>query len=246
MLLGAIAMAGCSHGAPVAPRQVSFPTADGGTVFADLYGEGRDALVLAHGAAFNKESWRGFALDLAGRGFLVMAIDFRGYGQSKAGSAGRDGLFEDILAAARHLRERGARRVAALGASMGGSAVAQAAAAARHFLGLVSEQSLYNLAARTVELEVIPVCRAYGLGLAHPERIKGATLLIASEDEPDARRMAAEYERMPDPKQLVLLPGTAHAQHILKTDQAPRVVTSVASFLSPVTARSVPRAPPAP
>ena len=227
MLLGAIAMAGCSHGAPVAPRQVSFPTADGGTVFADLYGEGRDALVLAHGAAFNKESWRGFALDLAGRGFLVMAIDFRGYGQSKAGSAGRDGLFEDILAAARHLRERGARRVAVLGASMGGGAAAQAAAAAP--AGMLD---------RLVLLSPAPI--------AHPERIKGTTLLIASEDEPDARRMAAEYERMPDPKQLVLLPGTAHAQHILKTDQAPRVVTSVASFLSPVTARSVPRAPPAP
>src|SRR6058998_1523839 len=44
-------------------------------------------------------------------------------------------------------------------------AQANARAAARHFLGLVSEQSLYNLSARTVELEVIPVCAAYGLGL---------------------------------------------------------------------------------
>jgi aryl-alcohol dehydrogenase-like predicted oxidoreductase len=44
-------------------------------------------------------------------------------------------------------------------------AQAQGAAAARHFLGLVSEQSLYNLKDRTVELEVIPACRAYGLGL---------------------------------------------------------------------------------
>ena len=35
---------------------------------------------------------------------------------------------------------------------------------ARHFLGLVSEQSLYNLTARTIELEVIPACRAHGLG----------------------------------------------------------------------------------
>lgn len=44
-------------------------------------------------------------------------------------------------------------------------AQAQGAAAARHFMGLVSEQSLYNLNARTIELEVIPACRAYGLGL---------------------------------------------------------------------------------
>ena len=35
----------------------------------------------------------------------------------------------------------------------------------RHTLGLVSEQSLYNLNARTVELEVLPACRAYGVGV---------------------------------------------------------------------------------
>jgi aryl-alcohol dehydrogenase-like predicted oxidoreductase len=35
----------------------------------------------------------------------------------------------------------------------------------RHFLGLVSEQSLYNLNARTVELEVLPACSAFGVGV---------------------------------------------------------------------------------
>ncbi len=35
----------------------------------------------------------------------------------------------------------------------------------RHFLGLVSEQSLYHLNARTIELEVLPACRHYGLGV---------------------------------------------------------------------------------
>jgi aryl-alcohol dehydrogenase-like predicted oxidoreductase len=44
-------------------------------------------------------------------------------------------------------------------------AQAQELAKNRHFLGLVSEQSLYNLVERTVELEVIPACEAYGIGL---------------------------------------------------------------------------------
>ena len=44
-------------------------------------------------------------------------------------------------------------------------AQANCMAAQRHFLGLVSEQSLYNLTARTIELEVIPACRAFGLAL---------------------------------------------------------------------------------
>ncbi len=44
-------------------------------------------------------------------------------------------------------------------------AQAQEAARARGFLGLVSEQSLYNLAARWVELEVLPAARHYGIGV---------------------------------------------------------------------------------
>ena len=44
-------------------------------------------------------------------------------------------------------------------------ATAQSAATARRFMGLISEQSLYNLNARTIELEVIPACRHYGLGI---------------------------------------------------------------------------------
>ncbi|HEX5588122.1 MAG TPA: aldo/keto reductase [Acidimicrobiia bacterium] len=42
---------------------------------------------------------------------------------------------------------------------------ANEAAARRNSLGLVSEQSLYNLNARTVELEVLPACEDYGLGV---------------------------------------------------------------------------------
>jgi len=55
-------------------------------------------------------------------------------------------------------------------------AKAQAAAHARNFLGLVSEQSLYNLNARTVELEVIPACQDYGLGLIPWSPLAGGLL----------------------------------------------------------------------
>ena len=44
-------------------------------------------------------------------------------------------------------------------------ASANETAKARHFLGLVSEQCLYNLAERTSELEVLPACEAYGMGV---------------------------------------------------------------------------------
>jgi aryl-alcohol dehydrogenase-like predicted oxidoreductase len=44
-------------------------------------------------------------------------------------------------------------------------ALAQSAAAVRHFMGLTSEQSLYNLAVRAVEMELIPALRSLGIGL---------------------------------------------------------------------------------
>src|SRR6186997_3589119 len=44
-------------------------------------------------------------------------------------------------------------------------ALAQSAANARHFLGLASEQCLYNLAKRGVEMELVPALRSLGVGL---------------------------------------------------------------------------------
>jgi aryl-alcohol dehydrogenase-like predicted oxidoreductase len=44
-------------------------------------------------------------------------------------------------------------------------AKANEAARSRHFLGLVSEQCIYNLAERTVEMDVLPACQDYGLGV---------------------------------------------------------------------------------
>lgn len=49
-------------------------------------------------------------------------------------------------------------------------------ARARNFLGLVSEQSLYNLIDRTIELEVIPACKDYGIGLIPWSPLKGGIL----------------------------------------------------------------------
>lgn len=67
-------------------------------------------------------------------------------------------------------------------------ATAQSAAAARHFMGLVSEQSLYNLSSRTIELEVIPACRHYGLGLIPWSPLAGGLLGGALRKATEGRR----------------------------------------------------------
>ena len=195
------------------PRLVSFETADGGTVFADAYGEGaREGVVLAHGAAFERGSWRPFAEQVAAKGFRVLAIDFRGWGKSTAGSA-KDARFEDVLAAVRDLRRGGAARVSVVGASMGGGAAAEAAVRAAP--GEID---------RLVLLSPAPV--------GAPERVSGDKLVVASEHEAALEPIKALYQKLPEPKRLVLLPGTAHAQHIFDTDQSGRLTATVIEFLS--------------
>src|SRR6185437_11332813 len=77
--------------------------------------------------------------------------------------------------------------------NFGGWHVAQAqeTARSRHSLRLVSEQSLYNLNERTIELEVIPACEAYGIGLI-PWSPLGRGLLAGVLQSVDGGRRANE------------------------------------------------------
>ncbi|RIK43736.1 MAG: aldo/keto reductase [Chloroflexi bacterium] len=68
---------------------------------------------------------------------------------------------------------------------------ANEAAARRNFLGLVSEQSRYNLTVRTIELELLPACRAYGVGVI-PYSPLGGGLLGGVLEQPQSGRRASE------------------------------------------------------
>jgi aryl-alcohol dehydrogenase-like predicted oxidoreductase len=74
-------------------------------------------------------------------------------------------------------------------------AQANEAAKARHFLGLVSEQSLYNLIDRTIELEVIPACQSYGLGLIPWSPLKGGVLAGALKKAQEGRRTSENAQK---------------------------------------------------
>ena len=71
---------------------------------------------------------------------------------------------------------------------------AQGIAAQRNFLGLVSEQSVYNLRSRTIELEVLPCCRELGLGVI-PYSPMGGGLLCGVLDNPTTGRRGRESLR---------------------------------------------------
>lgn len=114
MALAVVALAGLA----AAQEHISFPTEDGGLVYADVYGKGDRGMVLAHGGRFNKESWAKQARGLAEAGFRALAIDFRGYGKSRG--PGRSDIFTaplylDVLAGVRYLQKTGAKSVSLVG-----------------------------------------------------------------------------------------------------------------------------------
>jgi len=83
-------------------------------------------------------------------------------------------------------------------------AQANCLAAQRHFLGLVSEQSLYNLSARSIDLEVIPACRAFGLGLIPWSPLGGGLLGGALRKLTEGRRASERMQKMIDQKRAAL------------------------------------------
>jgi aryl-alcohol dehydrogenase-like predicted oxidoreductase len=68
-------------------------------------------------------------------------------------------------------------------------------AARRGMTGLVSEQSIYNLDNRMVELEVIPACRHYGLGLIPWSPLGGGLLAGALKKRDSGRRAGEHFEK---------------------------------------------------
>jgi aryl-alcohol dehydrogenase-like predicted oxidoreductase len=115
----------------------------------------------------------------------------------------RDTPWEEIWQAMEQLVQEG--KVLYVGSSNFAGwhiAKAQCAAKSRNFMGLVSEQSKYNLAERTVELEVLPAAMHYGLGVIPYSPLAGGmlggVLQTESEGRRSSERMQERVERYRD------------------------------------------------
>jgi pimeloyl-ACP methyl ester carboxylesterase len=161
-----------------AQQSVTFNADDGAVISADLYavssGEVKPmALILAHGGRFTKESWRPQAERWSAAGWRVLAIDFRGFGQS-SGPGDDDPLAAplhlDLLGAARYLRSNGATSVAVVGGSLGGMAAGDA---------------LLNSNAAEIE-RVVFLGAPASLAGSDVSKMGGRKLFIIARDDPSA------------------------------------------------------------
>lgn len=207
--------------AAAAQLSVSFATEDGGTICADVYGKGERGIVLAHGGRFNKGSWEKQARILEGAGYRVLAFDFRGIGKSRGpGDSDLESapLHLDVLAAVRYLRQTGAKSISVIGGSMGGSAAGDASIAAG--AGEIDRLVLLGAAPNLVA-----------------DKLKSPVLFIVARDDtsgdgPRLPGIRAQFDKAPQPKELIILDGSAHAQYLFQTDQGDRVMREILRFLS--------------
>jgi dienelactone hydrolase len=130
----------------------------------------------------------------------------------------------DVLAAVRYLKQSGAKSVSIVGGSMGGGAAGAA-----------------SIASQSGEIDRLVMLGAAPYGPA--EKLKSASLWIVARDDtsgdgPRLPGIRAQYEKAPEPKKLIVLEGSAHAQYLFQTDQGKRVMNEILWFL---TAKKLPQ-----
>ncbi len=206
-----------------ASRTILIETPDGGPVTADVYGDGEHAVVMAPGGRFDRASFQPQALVLAAAGFRVLSIDFRAAVAARAGTEtpclyDAACLAKDLVAAVRYVRARGATQVSLVGGSLGGGAAAQA-----------------TIDAPPGEVDRV-VLLAHML-IDRPENMRGRKLFIVARGDlggsgkPRLDGIRDQYLRAPEPKRLVVLDGSAHAQFLFETDQGKTLLDEILRFL---------------
>jgi dienelactone hydrolase len=193
-------------------EQVTFEASDGVKLVGRIFGGGEVGVVLAHMGrpGDTQKDWYGLARALAKRGYAALTYNRRGVCTAPGFecSGGIDNYassWKDVVAAADSLHERGVRDLALVGSSIGAMA------------------SLYALvtksveAAALVELAGVNYRSGYKFSREQLETLEGDKLFVSSaEDTYSAVFAAREWHRWArEPKQLVILPGSAHGTDML-------------------------------
>lgn len=206
-------------GAPPS-RAVAFTAGDGVHLTGDVFGSGDTAVVLAHEYPSSLCGWFPYASELARDGFRVLAFDSRSTG---------DRLDLDVAAAVDETRALGARRVVAMGASMGGAATLVAAGrdcfAVSGVVSVSGETDLRRFGEGAPPLYAVP----WEPRIAAPLLVVGSTgdaLITPGQVQTLVDRAASKDKRA------VLVDGYDHGWNLLQGSSAnARIRAAVLDFL---------------
>lgn len=199
---------------------VRLRTSDGVPIVGAVLGSvaASSGVVLAHQGDATLCDWLFFAHTLVQRGYVVMAIDHRGFGASGSSSSTRYDL--DVVAAAQELRRRGATDVVLLGSSLGALAVLAA--------GAELEPPPAGVIAMSAPERYLDVD-----ALGSMPRLRAPVLFLVSEGDvrfvPGAKDLNAAAASTD--KRLVILKGFDHGTDLLQFDQSEQVERLLLDFV---------------
>jgi len=192
-------------------KMTTYTTEDGGQIEATLFeASAEKAIIYAHGAVFNKESWYFLAERFQRVGITSLCIDFRGYGNSTASNISQK--YYDILGAFAYLKESGYSEIYVIGGSMGGAAVLEA-------IDRLNQPS---------------IAKAVLLAPAGGPPIQSSSiekLIVVSRNEGLYSRVKTIFKESADPKTLKEYEGSAHAQHMFKEAYAEELTKLIVDFI---------------
>jgi fermentation-respiration switch protein FrsA (DUF1100 family) len=216
-------------------------TADGETLHAwwFAHAQPRAQIVYWHGNGGNLSLWMPVFVDLHRRGFDVLAVDYRGYGDS-TGRPSEQGIYRDGDAAVAHFRERLHKKELPTiywGRSLG-AAVASYTAAKSPPSGLVLESPFPDVAflfARNPVMRFLSLFSTYSFPTSkHLEEYNGPLLVVHGDADSIIPFRAGQrvFEAAPTrSKTFVTLPGADHNDvYSTRRDYAPAIDRFVASL----------------
>jgi alpha-beta hydrolase superfamily lysophospholipase len=193
------------------------------TLKGDLFGTlpARRAAILIHGQSWDALGWRDIAPHFVEAGVTVLALNLRGYD----GSTGKTRSYVkgkpwtpaiDTVAAVEHLRSKGAKEVALVGASMGGSAA----------LGAAMQTDVECVVALSAPVREVPDEMS--------AMVRGRKLYICAIGDTmrAAPNVLASFKALKPPKQLLYFGGKEHSRAMFKAPYGKEVIEAMVGFVA--------------
>ncbi|MDQ6662380.1 MAG: alpha/beta hydrolase [Chloroflexota bacterium] len=202
----------------VPSRLVHFLTSDHIQLAGLLYGHGKTAVICSHELHTTKSIWSdsGIVQRLALHGYLALAYDFRGNGDS-SGQFNAGKLDVDLRAAIAFARQQGATKIILLGSSMGGTATLEVAA---------SEQ--------VAAVITLSAPQEFGVNVsdADVKSISAPKLFVNSQNDGFAQDTMHMYTTASQPKDIHMYPGGAHGTSIFDDENGNDLTQRILNFVA--------------
>jgi pimeloyl-ACP methyl ester carboxylesterase len=203
-------------------------SSEGETLLGDLYGAlpSRRAAILVHGQAWDASGWRDVAPRFVSRGIPALALSLRGYD----GSSGKTSDYAppvpwspviDLRAAKALLRDRGAREIALVGASMGGHAI----------LASSFEADVECIVSISAPVTAVPDELA--------RRVTGRKLFVCADGDRATPHVLHTFDVVSRPKTLLMFGGSEHSRAMFAAPYGTEAIDAIVDFVARVTKPTV-------